>query len=660
MQKHIKTALILFCLLLTLTPVGSRQDVWAQAAPSAGRISIVFTHDLHSYFLPREVFTGEGRPAGRGGYARIARLIGQQRALKGDRMLLVDAGDFSMGTLFHTTFTTEAAELRLMGEMGYDATTFGNHDFDFHTDGLAAMLRVARSKGGRLPAIVASNVVFSGDAAERALKEAFGQYPVRDYLVLERNGLRIGLFGLMGKDAADDAPFARPVTFADPVTSARRVVDILQNREKVDIIVCLSHSGTWPVKKHSEDEILAREAPQIDVIISGHTHTVLPRPIVIGKTIIVSAGSYGEFLGVLDLDYTRDKGVKAASYTLEPITADLPEDPQLAADIARFKTSVDRAYLAPFGYRYDSVIAGSGFSLEPLSSIYANPRETGLGNMIADGYRYAAEKAEGGKGDPVHIVIETLGLIRDSFRQGPVTVSDVFGVLSLGLGMDGVPGYPLVTLYIRGDEIKDLLEVHTSVAPVKTDAHFQLSGVQMTYNPHRLPFDRVTAVQVRDDDGTFRPPVPSKLYRICMNSYMANMVEFVQRASHGLIRLTLRDRAGRTISDVGDARIDADPARPGIQELKAWIALATYMQSFPDTDGDGIPNIPDRYRAPEGRIAAAPSWNPVHLIAGGNRITWGVFAAAILLAGILGLLFRKAGKRFARRKRPAPRIPGDR
>lgn len=643
-----KTALIIFSLLLVLTLASSREDVRAQAAPSVGQLSIVFTHDLHSYFLPHEVFTGEGRPAQRGGYAKIARLIRQQRALKGKGMLLVDAGDFSMGTPFHTTFTTDAAELRLMGEMGYEVTTFGNHDFDFHNDGLAAALRAARAKGGRLPAITASNVKFSGDAAENALKEAFRQYPVRDYIVLEKNGLRIGLFGLMGKDAAVDAPFARPVTFADPVTSARRVVDILKNREKVDAIVCLSHSGTSAIKKHSEDEILAREVPGIDVIISGHTHTVLPRPIVIGKTVIVSAGRYGEFVGILDLDYTRDGGMKPASYELKPITADLPDDPQLAADILKFKRAVDQAYLKTFGYAYDQVVAESDFHLEPLSSLYAHPREAGLGNMITDAYRYAAEKAEGKNYEYIHLVIDPLGLIRDSFRQGRITVADVFQVLSLGLGMDGVAGYPLTAVYITGDEMKDLLEVHTSVATRKTDAHFQLSGVRLTYNPHRLPFDRVTGVQVREADGSYRQLSPKRLYRICMNIYTAKMVEFVQRASHGLIRLTPKDRDGRPISDINNARIDADPALPGIQELKEWVALATYMKSFPDTDGNGVPNIPDKYRRPEGRITAAPSWNPVRLVAGGNRITCGVLAVAILILGLLGWLVWKIRRSFLR------------
>ncbi|MBA4396050.1 MAG: bifunctional metallophosphatase/5'-nucleotidase [Syntrophus sp. (in: bacteria)] len=648
MFAHKKTVLIIFCLLLALTLGGSREDVRAQAAPSDGKLSIVFTHDLHSYFLPHEVFTGEGQPASRGGYARMARLIEQQRALKGKDMLLVDAGDFSMGTLFHTTFMTEATELRLMGEMGFDVTTFGNHDFDFHNDGLAAMLRIAGSKGGRLPAIVASNIVFSGDAAENALKEAFRQYPVKDYIVLERNGLRIGLFGLMGKDAAHDAPFARPVTFADPVTSARRVVEILKNTEKVDVIVCLSHSGTSAVKKHSEDEILAREVPGIDVIISGHTHTVLPRPIVIGKAIIVSAGRYGEFVGILDLDYTKDKGMSVAAYELKSVTADLPDDPQLAADILKFKRAVDQVYLKTFGFAYDQVVAESDFHLEPLSSIYVHPREAGLGNMITDAYRYAVEKAEGNNYQHIHLVIDPLGLIRDSFRRGRITVADVFQVLSLGLGMDGVAGYPLTAVYITGDEMKDLLEVHTSVATRKTDAHFQLSGIRLTYNPHRLPFDRITEVLVREADSSYRPLDPGRRYRICMNIYTAKMVEFVQRASHGLIRLTPKDRDGRTISDINNARIDADPLQPGIQELKEWVALASYMKSFPDTDGNGVANIPDKYSRTEGRITAAPSWNPLRLIAGGNRITCGVLAAAILILGLLGWLLWKIRRKMSR------------
>ena len=242
-----------------------------------------------------------GLPIERGGYAKLLTLIRETRSRAVDRTLVVDAGDFSMGTLFHTAFMTEAAELRLMAAMGYDAMTLGNHDFDFHPKGLAQTLRAARAAEKQLPVMVASNVVFSPDGkGDTELREAFTEYPVTPYAVLERRGIRIGLFGILGKDAQTDTPFAKPVTFADHVETSKKMVALLRDKEKVDLVVCLSHTGTSPVKKHSEDENLAREVPGIDVIISGHTHTVLPKPIMIGKTVIVAAGSYGAYLGRLD------------------------------------------------------------------------------------------------------------------------------------------------------------------------------------------------------------------------------------------------------------------------------------------------------------------------------------------------------------------------
>ena len=99
-------------------------------------LMILFTHDLHSYFLPHRILTEEGKQIQQGGYARLAYLIDEQKRLNQNKTILVDAGDFSMGTLFHTSFMTEASELRLMGKMGYDVITFGNHDFDFHPAGI--------------------------------------------------------------------------------------------------------------------------------------------------------------------------------------------------------------------------------------------------------------------------------------------------------------------------------------------------------------------------------------------------------------------------------------------------------------------------------------------------------------------------------------------
>ena len=611
----------------------------AVQADTGGKLNILFTHDLHSHFRPDRVPKPGGGHAAQGGYARLARLIGQEREKTPGRSLLVDAGDIAMGTLFHTEFREEALELRLMGEMGYDAATLGNHDYEFLPAGLAAMLRTARSRGGRLPLLVASNVVFTRDDPRDApLKAAFTEYPVTPYAVLERNGIRIGLFGIMGRDAAENNPFAAPVTFADIVERSKAVVDLLRNKEKVDLVVCLSHAGTKPVKSRSEDDILAGKVPGIDVIISGHSHTVLPEPIRIDRTIIVSAGSYGAYLGVLNLDVSREAGARVVSYHLEKVSAEIAEDPGIANKIQDFKKIIEQRYLVYSGNRHDEVIAETAFDMPSPAYRQAILVEMGLGDLITDAFRFAVRQAEGKNYRYVHIAVTADGIIRDTFLTGRITVADAFKVLSPGLGMDDRAGHPLITFYLTGEELRRMLEIQTSIAPIKHGAHLQVSGVRFTFNPRRILFDRVVSAAVQDEDGAFRPLLPDKLYRVCVNAYMAGMLNFVRRASHGLIQFTPKDDKGRPVTDWQAVRVDADAGATGVQELKEWVALALYLKSLPDRNGNGIPDLPERYRNPDGRSVAAPSWNPVDLLRGAGWITWAVLATAAALLIVLALV----------------------
>lgn len=119
-------------------------------------------------------------------------------------MLVVDAGDFSMGTLIHTLFRTEAAEIRLMGKIGYDATTIGNHELDFDSSGLASMLTAAKASGDPLPCLLAANIKVKPDKASQSrLKQALDSFPVEPYTVIEKAGIRIGVF--------DSSAAVRPV-----------------------------------------------------------------------------------------------------------------------------------------------------------------------------------------------------------------------------------------------------------------------------------------------------------------------------------------------------------------------------------------------------------------------------------------------------------------
>ncbi|MBN1474571.1 MAG: bifunctional metallophosphatase/5'-nucleotidase [Syntrophaceae bacterium] len=622
--------------------------------PGSRELVIIFTHDLHSYLLPHRVLTQDGQTEEVGGFAKLAYLIKEQRIYHGNKALRLDVGDFSMGTLFHTSFMTKASELSLLGHMGYDVTTFGNHDFDFRTDGLAKMLQIARERSKYLPDIVASNIILDKKAPEvKTLRQAFSEYPVREYKIIERNKVRIGIFGIMGKDAADDTPFTKSVKFADPVSSSKRVVNILLKKEKVDLIICLSHSGTSPVKEKSEDEILAQKVPQIDIIISGHTHTILSKPIKVGKTVIVSSGRYGEHLGILRVYHTKGKPVRVASYDVRKITAGIPDDRIVSEEIANYKDIINNKFLSSYRLSFDQVIAESGFNMETILSAYENPREMGLGNMIADSYRYAVRKAEGQDYEHIHLAMEPLGLIRDSFLKGKITTADVFQVLSLGIGKDGAAGYPLMSFYVTGKELKDILEVEASVAPFKKiGAHLQVSGVKFTFNPRRILFDRVTQVSVENEKGDYEPLDYDKLYRVCSNLYAGGMINYISKVTYGLLSIKPKDREGNCLEDLKQAIIYTDNSSGKDKELKQWIALLQYMRSFPDTNKNGIPDIPGKYSSPEGRYQAKPSLNPIKLIGGGNLITYGVLITGfialcvfIFLAWFAAVKIRKYAKK---------------
>ena len=186
---------------------------------------ILFTHDLHSHLLPAEKEEGGEY----GGYARLMTVINAQREKYPDA-ILVDGGDFSMGSLFQTAYPSSAIELRMMGAMGYDATTFGNHEFDYLAKGLASMLNAAVASGDPVPTILNSNFLpplegqegYSEDSA--LVWDAMNNYGVEDYIILERGGIYYVLFGIFGFDAKDCAPNSGMI-LADPAATAQTVVD---------------------------------------------------------------------------------------------------------------------------------------------------------------------------------------------------------------------------------------------------------------------------------------------------------------------------------------------------------------------------------------------------------------------------------------------------
>ena len=612
------------------------------SADSRISLTIVHTNDLHSHFLgfsPNIEYTPQtvGDDSTVGGWARIATVIAEIRKDRMKPVLVCDSGDFLMGSLFHLLTREQAYELRLMQEMGYDILTLGNHEFDLNPEGLAGILESA-SGFDMCPPIVLSNLVFSEDSdKDDALEDFYERGIIQPYRVLEKEGLRIGVFGLLGINAAEVAPFADPVSFGEPLEAARRVVQILRENERVDVVVCLSHSGLWEDAKKSEDEILAREVEGIDIILSGHTHTLLEVPIVINDTLIVQAGAYGKNVGVLDVVLEEGR-VYLADYESIDIDDSIKGDDNVSELIRSFEREVDETVFPDEGIGFRKAIAHTDFDL------IIEEDESPLGNLVADSIRWSINSLDFVQGDPnsrVAVAVMSNGLIRDTVKKGitgNLALCDLYRAVPLGMG------YPLLTVYLYASEVKKALEVLTSIYPIKgSDFFLQISGIKFAYNPNRMIFDRVTDVWIENENEDYIPLNTSRsnksLYRVGADFYNASFLKYVGDFTKQILKIVPKDRAGSPIDDLKTALVDADHETPGVQELKEWSAFVDYIRSFPDKDGDGLPEIADRYRQKEGRIFVEKSWNPFKLLRRGTYVTWiPVLVLIIILSGLFFLL----------------------
>ena len=254
------------------------------AAQTAGKktFTVLHTNDLHSNFIgmaPAVDYTPFtlNDDSTRGGFARLATKIRERRAaIEGlGPVLVLDAGDYSTGTAFAATTRETGGELRLLAMLGCDATTFGNHDFNFGPEGTAASINAA-VEAGQVPVILATNTDFSAPAQTLAgLQKLGAQGRIRNYLVIERGGIRFGIIGVLGREAATYSVSAAPVTFTDPIESARATVSMLRDTEKVDVVIALSHGGVHSnadgTYTDGADVMLAAEVPGIDVVVGGHS-----------------------------------------------------------------------------------------------------------------------------------------------------------------------------------------------------------------------------------------------------------------------------------------------------------------------------------------------------------------------------------------------------
>jgi 5'-nucleotidase len=602
------------------------------AAPAGKRtFTILHTNDLHSNLIgpspasDYSPFTTNDDKT-RGGFARLATLIARRKAARKELgpVLILDAGDFSMGTAFAAAIRETGGELQLLHRMGCDATTFGNHDFDLGPGGTAQAITVA-AKAGHLPAVVASNTTFEGsDPTLAGLQRLAREGLLRRYTVMERGGLRFGIFGLLGKEAQFYTGGAAPAKFTDPMETAREMVKILRETEKVDVVIALSHGGLLKGADgrflDGEDVQLPKAVPGIDIVIGSHSHTELHEAIIVnGHTPVVQTGKYGENLGELVISIEGEK-LTVESYKLHPVDDTIAGDKGIAGEIEKLKKAVTKVVFAPRGYSIDQPLAVAPRDIpNTFTDIAAG---TILANLCTDAFRNAT-KAD--------IGITANGMMRAGFtrgKSGVQTVYDVFAVAPLGAGvLDETAGSTLVTGYFTGQELKHVLEFLLVDNPAHPGEYFpRASGLRFHYDPSRPRFDVVTAIELGDIDRGYRAiditGKDERLYSVTCPLYFARILVAIPKYTKGKLPLQAKKKDGQPLNSKVEALDDPRSNTPELlppagtvdkssvaavtekgatREIKEWQAIMDHLRSLPVKGSGGLPIIPVDERAKEVR-----------------------------------------------------------
>lgn len=480
-EFHMATRILTSAALLALSAGMAQADY---------SLTILHTNDFHARFEPISKYdsgcSAEDNDAGEcfGGTARLVTAIAEARA-RSNNSILVDGGDQFQGTLFYTYYKG-AASAEFMNKLGYTAMTVGNHEFDDGPEVLRGFVDTVDFP------ILMSNADISG---EPLLDGA-----IQKSVIIEQGGEKLGLIGLTPQDTDELASPGKNVIFTDPVGAVQGEVDKL-TAEGVNKIIVLSHSG------YGVDQKVAAETTGVDVIVGGHTNTLLsnsndraegPYPTMVGNTAIVSAYAYGKFLGELNVTF-NDAG-EIIEATGEPLIMDaaVTEDGATKERIAELAVPLDEIR--------NKVVAEAA---EAIDGDRANCRavECQMGNLVADAM--LARVADQG----IQIAIANGGGLRASIDAGEVTMGEVLTVLPFQ--------NTLSTFQAKGATIVAALENGVSQVEEGAGRFAQVAGLKYTFDPAAEPGSRVSDVMVGSGDD-WAPIEADTVYGVVTNNYVRN------------------------------------------------------------------------------------------------------------------------------------------
>ena len=427
---------------------------------------IIHVNDSHSHLLPFGPRNQSG-VSEMGGLARIATLVKQTRQQE-KNVLFFHAGDLFVGDLMWDRFFG-VPEFKMLHELGCDAFTIGNHEFEIGPQVLISSLKAAGLPAPDF-AILSANIDMSKDPSLDSL--------VVPYIIKSVGNLKVGIFGLTTPET-NDFQHPKPDSVMGFIAPARACVDSL--RGKVDMIIALTHLGVYA------DSVLADSVAGIDLIVGGHSHTKIPQPIPMtnpeGKTTyIVQAHAKYRYLGKLKA-YVDGGGMHILSYALLPASPSVPDDPIIGAKIQALRDSIEND--PKYGPFYSKFIAEADTFLWRHSGW--GYKDTPIGNLITDAYR---EKTG------TDIALDVYGYISQDLWKGPLTGMDLFQIVYYGYNPTTGYGFNLMTYDLKGYQVKMGMEFVAGKMKTSQDLTVQVSGLTFKYNPNNPPMSKVTELLI--------------------------------------------------------------------------------------------------------------------------------------------------------------------
>ena len=633
--------------LLSLLAGCSSEDT-AGAGAGDKHVVVLFTSDEHSQLFaygpelddfPLATQAGSGPIVG--GMARRATLIANERKAAADAKkdaILVSAGDNHMGCLAQVAFESDALDLSLMKALGYEATTLGNHEFDFGPKALATALKAGAAKSD-MPPIVTSNIHFSGTAGDADLTALYSSdvadtAALHPYRVLTTShGIKIGLLGYVGVNASFVAPNKAPVAFSeqgvdptkteDPASvlphlyaDLQPVVDTLRNQEKVDFVLALSHGGvnissSQAGLEASDDWNVCRNVSGIDFVVSGHAHNADPKPIEVqnattnANCLVLNASALGRHLGRVEFTIKKGKPVAwdSATQALLPVDEQVAPDPIIAEATS---TAVETIEKQPYLPDLLSRVTGTTVTNDPNKpgDLYFSPIGKAAFDvsdthtilfLSADAMLAAADEWGKASATKTDMGLESAGVTRAVLAKGKtgvISAADAFDVVPLGASpLDGSLGYPLVRANLILLELRAVFEFSLAQGPTNSDFDLGMSGVRVEYDATRplvtgisdvLNPDKGQVMRILLDsdhsDGfeQFDKVIYDRTNNIALSSYFSVVTSSYIAQFAKTAGVTLKDDAGNATT-VNDAIL----TRPDKSEVKQLESFLGYLHAMP-------------------------------------------------------------------------------